>query len=263
MRTPGPAFDLRAALCEELRIAAGELESTPLDARAVHQCRVRVKRARALARLGHTVAPGLSSVFVDAARALMRNLAHARDAAALKEAAQDAAKNGGKRTAAAFSTVSQSIDEAIAVRQNLNIEAAHAALKDLTALAQVWPEASRRQIRRGAKRLIRRAGRARARSVNSVDPVRRHEWRRREKDRFYAASILNDAWPGKRRRKLTEKIGVALGGERDALLLMERLVAEPDLAGDDKALRRALKTLNRRRAKFARRANALAAHIPA
>ena len=54
-----------------------------------------------------------------------------------------------------------------------------------------------------------------------------------------------------------------LVAERDALLLMERLVAEPDLAGDDKALRRALKTLNRRRAKFARRANALAAHMPA
>jgi CHAD domain len=263
MRTPGPAFDLRAALSEELRIAIEQLEAAPLEARAVHQCRVRVKRARALARLGRAGAPGLSSVFVDSARGLMRNLAHARDTAALGEAAQAAAKKGGKRTTAAFTTVVHSIEKgAAASHPELNLEAARSALKDLLALAQVWPEASHRQIRRGAKRLTRRALRARERGVDSVNPVRRHEWRKREKDRFFAASILEDAWPGKRRRKLTEKIGDALGGERDALLLMERLVAEPELAGNEKALRRALKTLNRRRAKLARRANALASHMP-
>ncbi len=80
----------------------------------------------------------------------------------------------------------------------------------------------------------------------------------REKDRFFGAEILGGAWPGKRKRKTGEKIGGALGGERDALLLMERLVAEPELAGEEKALRRALKALNRRRARLARRADKLA-----
>ena len=80
----------------------------------------------------------------------------------------------------------------------------------------------------------------------------------REKDRFFAADILGDAWPGKRKRKTAEEIGNALGGERDALLLMERLVAEPELAGEEKAVRRALKALNRRRARLARRADRLA-----
>ncbi len=262
MRKPGPAVDLRAALSEELRIAMAQLESTPAEARAVHQCRVRVKRARALARLGRVSAPGLSSVFLDSARGLMRNLAHARDIAALGEAAKAGAKKGDKRASAAFATVAHAIQETAASRPQPDFESARSALKDLLALAQVWPEASHRQIRRGAKRLIRRASRARERGVGSVDPVRRHEWRKREKDRFFAASILEEAWPGKRRRKLTEKIGDALGGERDALLLMERLVAEPELAGDEKALRRALKALNRRRAKLARRANALASHMP-
>jgi hypothetical protein len=262
MRTPGPAFDLRAALSEELRLAIEQLESAPLEPRAVHQCRVRVKRARALARVGRVSAPGLSSVFVDSASGLMRNLALSRDTAALGEAAKAAAKKGGKQTAAAFSTVAQSIEDTAALHPQLNLEAARSALKDLFALAQVWPESSHRQIRRGAKRLDRRARRARKRGAHSVDPVRRHDWRKREKDRFFAASILDDAWPGKRRRKMAEKIGDALGGERDALLLMERLVAEPELAGEEKALRRALKALNRRRARLARRANALAAHMP-
>ncbi len=254
---------MRAALTDELRIAMEQLESATLDARAVHQCRVRVKRARALARLGSVSAPGLSSVFVDSARGLMRNLALSRDTDALGEAAKSAAKKAGKQTAAAFATVAQSIQETATSHPHLNIEAARSALKDLLALAQVWPEASHRQIRRGAKRLERRARRARERGIDSVDPVRRHEWRKREKDRAFAASVLDDAWPGKRRRKTAEKIGDALGGERDALLLMERLVAEPELAGEEKALRRALKTLNRRRARMARRANALAERMPA
>lgn len=259
MRSPGPAFDLRAAMTEELRAAIDELETVQADPKAVHRCRVRVKRARALARIGRACAPGLSSVFVDSARSLMRNLALSRDQAALSEAARSTARKGGKRASEAFEAIANSIEYAAATRYSFNLEAARATLKDLAALAQVWPEASHRQIKRGAKRLDRRARRARRRGLNAVDPARRHEWRVREKDRYLAAAILDEAWPGKRRRKRGEKIADALGGERDALLLMERLVAEPALAGDERDLRRTLKALNRRRAKLARRADTLAA----
>lgn len=261
MRTPGPAFDLRAALSEELHAAINELETVHADPKSVHRCRVRVKRARALARVGRACAPGLSSVFVDSARTLMRNLALARDSASLCEAARAAAKKSGKQTAAAFDSVAHSIAQAAASQPNLNLEAARAGLKDLLALAQVWPEASHRQIRRGAKRLERRVRRARRRGVGSLDPDARHRWRTREKERFYAASILGDAWPGRRRRRVSERIGDALGGERDALLLMERLVAHPELAGDEKALARTLKALNERRSRLARRADRLAERV--
>ncbi len=258
MRSPGTAFDLRAALTEELRLAIEELDKVETSTNAVHHCRVRVKRARALARVGHSCAPGLSTVFVDSARSLMRNLALSRDPAALSEAALSAARKSGKRTAGAFKAVSHGIDAIAASQPGLNLEAARAGLKDLLALAQVWPEASHAQIKRGAGRLERRARRARRRGVGAIDPGLRHQWRTRERERFFAALILDDAWPGKRRCKTAERIGGALGGERDALLLMERLVAEPELAGGDRDLRRALKHLNRRRAKLARRADALA-----
>lgn len=261
MRSPEPAFDLRAALTDELQAAIDELETIHADSKAVHRTRVRVKRARALARIGRACAPGLSTVFVDTARSLMRNLALARDPAALSEAARAAADKSGKRTAAAFETVAATIEETASAHPDLNFEAARAGLKDLVALAQVWPEASHRQIRRGARRLDRHARRARRRGLSSVDPVARHKWRIREKDRFFASDILGGAWPGKRRRKTAAKIGAALGIERDALLLMERLVAEPEIAGDERNLRRALKMLNRRRSKFARRADALAARM--
>lgn len=261
MRTPSPTFDLRAALCEELRIAATELETAPLTPRAVHHCRVQIKRARALARVGRTVAPGLSSVFVDSARTLMRALAEARHAAALTEAAKNAAASSKKKAATAFETIAQSLDDDATANAALNLEAARAGLRDLLALAQVWPEASQRQIRKGARRIDRKARRARSRGVSAIDPADRHDWRKREKDRFFAASILGDAWPGKRRRKITRKIGDALGEERDTLLLMERLVAHPELAGDETAMRRALEELNRRRARYARRADRLAKRL--
>jgi len=261
MRSPEPAFDLRAALTDELRAAIDELETIFSDPTAVHRGRVRVKRALALARVGSACAPGLSNVFVDTARGLMRNLALARDPAALSEAARAAGGKGGKRTAEAFDLVASGIEMEATAHPALNFEAARTGLKDLLALAQVWPEASPRQIRRGARRLERQARRARRRGIACIDPVARHKWRIREKDRHFASLILGDAWPGKRRRKTAEKIGVALGVERDALLLMERLVAEPDLAGDERSLRRALKALNRRRSKYARRADALAARM--
>jgi hypothetical protein len=214
---------------------------------------VRVKRARALARVGSACAPGLASVFIDSARVLMRNLALARDPVSMAEAAKAAARKSGRQAATALEDVAAAIEQESARR--LNIEAARAGLKDLLALAQVWPEASHRQIRRGASRLARRARRARRRGISSPDPTRRHQWRKREKDRFFAAAILGEAWPGKRKRASSDKIGRRLGAERDALLLMEQLAARPELAGAPQAAARALKALNRRRVKFARRAD--------
>lgn len=87
MRSPGPAFNLRAALTQELHAAAEELDKSPGKPKTIHRARVRLKRARALARIGHACAPGLSNVFNDSARAVMRTLAEARDLAALAEAA--------------------------------------------------------------------------------------------------------------------------------------------------------------------------------
>jgi hypothetical protein len=260
MRTPGPAFDLRTALAEELRAAQTQLNASPLDARAVHQCRVRVKRARALARIGAASAPGLSEVFIDSARTLMRHLARARDPAALAEAAMQTARKARKKEASALKRIAETIDVAEPAAASFNLETTQASLRDLLALAQVWPEMSARQVRKGARRLDRRARRAREAGAACDDQTLRHRWRRREKERCYAADILDAAWPRKRSRRRAEKIAVCLGEERDAVLLMARLSGATSNKGQ-KDTKRALKALNRRRAKSARRANALAARI--
>lgn len=262
MRSPSSAFDLRAALTEELRAAIEELGGGAEDVKALHRCRVRIKRARALARVGRVGAPGLSAVFNDTARGVMRTLGPARDISALAQTARRLRKRAGPKTAAALKAVAVNL-EAEHAATPLNVEAAHAGLKDLLALAQVWPEASARQIKRGAKRIGLRAQRACAAAREDATPGARHEWRKREKDRLYAADLLDRAWPLPRRAKRNAELADILGRERDVLLLQERIEAAPGLAGDTRAAERVVKLLRKQSVRLARRADKLGARLHA
>jgi len=260
MRSPGPAFDLRAAMVREVSGAIEALAAAEADPKAVHRCRVRMKRARALARIGQASAPGLSSVFNDSARTVMALLAHSRDAAALAEAARDAAKHAGKKSAAALRTAAAALT-AHAQQPDVDVASASTGLKDLLALAQVWPEASTRQIRKGAMRLVRRARKGCKDGRGETEILQRHEWRKREKDRLYAATLVGKGWPTSRRLKLGEELGDTLGAERDAGLLLLRLKADPSLVGSAKAAQRASKALRARRKRLAANANAIGARL--
>jgi hypothetical protein len=265
MRSPGAAIDLRAALSEEVRGAIDELNATPLKAKGIHRCRVRLKRARALARVGRDVAPGLSSVFNDSARVIMHALSQTRDLTALAGAARITAKRGAKKEASALRAFADALDARASALPPLDVAAIGAGLRDLLAMAQVWPEASARQIQKGGERVVRRARKARRQGQGSRLPVRRHEWRKREKDRLYVATLLAGDWPTDRPRRLkaNERLGEALGRERDALLLADALDHEPSLAGGQKAAKRAGSAIARRLKKLGRRADALADRLHA
>ncbi|MEJ0060385.1 MAG: CHAD domain-containing protein [Terricaulis sp.] len=190
---------MRAALSDEITKAIAELNETPARPKPVHRCRVHIKRARALARVGRACAPGLSDVFNETARSVMRALAQTRDLAALGEYARTLSKRSGKKQAAALLIVAEKFDAMRAACPPLNLDAIRAGLRDLLALAQVWPEASPRQIEKGADRIAWRARVACRRGRGADAPARRHEWRKREKDRLYAALLLGKAWPGRSR----------------------------------------------------------------
>ena len=263
MRSPRALFDFRAALSEEVRAAISEFDSSDGRPKAVHRCRVRLKRARALARVGRNGAPGLSAVFEDSAQAVMACLSHERDLTALSEAALDLSKRSRKRAAAALESIAGVIDAERALVKKIDPETVRTALKDLLALAQVWPEPSERQISRGAKHVIRRARKSFKRGVGAPDPVLRHDWRKREKARFYASLLLEHSFPAKRRRKRGERLGHVLGQERDALLLLDRLDANPAMTGSPSGADAARKALHRELAKRARRADKLGARLHA
>jgi len=260
MRSPEPAFDLRTTLTDEVRAAQAALELG--GEHAAHRCRVRLKRARALARIGRVGAPGLAAVFNTAARGTMRTLADARGLEALAAIARRVARKAGKRDGAALLHAAGRLE---AARRGLHVDMdqVSAGLRDLAALAQVWPDASARQVDKGVQRIARKARRARRRGRRAELLTERHEWRKREKDRLYALLILGQAWPDDctRRRKIAQKLADALGHERDVVLLCHRIVADPSLAGGDNAAARVLKVLNRQRARLAARADRLGAML--
>ena len=259
MRPPGPAFDMRATLTAEIRAAQAAL-GAPQDAPAIHAGRLHLKRARAIARVGRAGAPGLAAVFDESARAVMHLLAPAREHAALAAIAQAAAHGACAEAAAALGAAADRF--AFAAQTNAPPQAAlDAALRDLHALAQVWPEASPRQTARGASAIIRRAKRARRAGLASADPALRHTWRRREKERLFAAEAMGPAWPRRRRRKRTARLAAALGKERDTHILIARLAGET--ANDAPAPHAALKRLRKLAKRARRRANALGRNLRA
>jgi len=263
MRSPDSAFDLRAALTKELRAAADELDRSGLQPKGVHRFRVRLKRARALARVGAAGAPGLANVFNETARALMRTLSPLRDAAALPKAARRAAKRARKDERPALERVAEALELRLLALPPEDIEAVRTDIGHLIAMAKVWPEASPRQIARGAKRIAKRARAAWADSRGSNDAAHRHEWRKRIKDRQHAAAILGDAWPARRRLATCRKLGELLGRERDAALLLDLLEAAPALAGSEAAAAQAARGVRRRRKALAKRADALGRRLHA
>lgn len=262
MRSPGSTFDLRAALSDEVRGALAELEKGDSERKAVHACRVRLKRARSLARVGHAFAPGLSAVFNDSARGIMRSLAEARNLAALAKAARRLAKKSKKRAAAGLKSASDALESARAAAAPVDLAAVNTGLRDLLALAQVWPEASARQVKRGARRVARRARRAwRKGSDRDAPAERRHAWRQREKDRLYAAALMDGAWPGRRRRGANKRLVDRLGLEHDLMLLTQQLEASPSLAADEASGAAALKAVRARRKQLAKSARRVAARL--
>ena len=263
MRSPASTFDLRTALSNEIEAAIEALSQGDSGRKAIHACRVRLKRARALARVGHIGAPGLSAVFDDSARSIMQSLAGARDLSALAQTARTLAKQSRKKTARAeLKAIAEDLE---AARENLpqvDLAAINAGLRDLHSLAQVWPEASERQIRRGARRIVRRARRAWRKARNpTASAERRHDLRQREKDRLYAATLLGDAWPVKRRLTRNRTLTELLGQEHDIRLLITRLTAPSTASGGPHDGEAALRVLRRRQAKLMRRSRRVSAQL--
>jgi len=187
----------------------------------------------------------------------MRQLGKARDLTALADTARLLAETADHRGAAGLIHAADALETARLQLPQLDLDTVRAGIRDLLALAQVWPEPSARQIRAGAKRIATRARRTRRRGCAAVDTTLRHNWRKREKDRLYAASLLDEAWPGPRRKKTSATLSHLLGMERDVLLLSQRLADEPALAGDEETAARVQRALRKYSRRLRKRADKL------
>jgi hypothetical protein len=138
MRSPGAAFDLRATMTQELNAALEELDAGS-GPKAMHRCRVRLKRARAVGRVGRSVAPGLAAVFNDSARTVMRQLGQARDLTALADTARTLAVKARRKNAPGLLHAADALETARLHLPERDLETIRAGIRDLIALAQVCP----------------------------------------------------------------------------------------------------------------------------
>jgi hypothetical protein len=247
-RNAPSAFSWKAALLAEIASARRALHDPDPDT-AVHQARVSLKRVRALARLG-----GADSI-ARTARALKYALAGWRDLTALENAARDTAALSRPKAAAALEDIAARLSQARMTLGRPAIADLDEALARLRGDAEALGDLDQRSVRRRAHALVRDTRKAWKKARLGGDIEARHRWRRRVKDRFFAATALGEAWPARRRRRINEDLGNVLGRERDARLLLARLESEPaPHTGAAKNARRALKRAIR---KHARRADRL------
>jgi hypothetical protein len=229
---PTPAFDLRSALRIQLEAAIDAFENLRPDD-AVHRGRVALKRARALARLAQHAEPALSGQIIAQIRPIMHRFSHARDLTALESCAKHWASLEQPQVKSALLGVARRLAAKRKAMEAPNLGEAVADVRRLIIYLTAWPDISDEAIALGAQRLAKRARRGFKRAQRFAAPEARHNWRKRVKERLYAIFLLGHFWPRSlpRRRASTQRLGETLGVERDLALLLERLRAEPSLAG--------------------------------
>jgi CHAD domain-containing protein len=107
--------------------------------------------------------------------------------------------------------------------------------------SQEWRLHDRRVLERGLTRIYGRGRRAMVASRFDGNVESRHEWRKREKDLWYATRLLVDAAPsvltGLQAR--LDELAEALGDDHDLAVLSELLRSQPDAFGGPEADRAA------------------------
>jgi CHAD domain-containing protein len=254
---------LRRAGAEQLEDAVTQLREGDDPARAVHEARKDLKKARAVLRLSRSSLPRKARGRAqDALREAGRALSAARDADVLietVEALQD--RYAGQVPGFTFERVVAALrDDAAAGATPDRAEVA----ARIDAVRQAWPagDASWGAVRADATRAYARGLEAMERARKRPGDERLHDWRKRAKDLWYHERLLRDLWPEvmKTQAAETKRLTQALGDDHDLAVLdaaLGRLA--PDLRGVDVDGVRGL--LGRRRAELQAEAFARGARI--
>ena len=218
-----PAEALRAAAVEQIEDAIDQLDAPADPVKAVHNARKDLKKVRSLLRLGR---PKNRRRDNDALRDIAARLAGARDADVMVATIADLRdRYAGQLPARTFTTVANRFaKEAAATTIDPAVTDALEAQRDAVA---GW--------RFGDADLAAGIARAYARGRNDFRAARRqptvdglHEWRKRVKDLWYHAALLEEAWPRPLKALGQEAHALAdlLGDDHDLGVLVERFGAQ-------------------------------------
>jgi CHAD domain-containing protein len=236
-----PAVSVERVRREQLRAAA---DAVPED---VHDARKRIKKTRALLRLAR---PAMSKkAFRRRNRALRdagRALSGARDAEVLTETVDAlAARYPGQ---APYGPVHVALAD-----RPVEAPAAGTGLDRLVGAR--WP-LDGLDTDMLAQAFVRTYRDGRAALARKPTTENLHEWRKRVKDLWYQARLLEESWPGvmQAQAKEAKKLSKILGEDHDLAVLAETLRADPELAEHADAF---AAVIARRRKKLLKRARAL------
>jgi CHAD domain-containing protein len=233
--TVRPADALRAAVREQLDDAVRRLRDGRGDdpAKAVHEARKDLKKARSLLRLAR---PGLPSAVYrrenTALRDTGRALSGARDADVLVETVADLGERStGQLPETQFAALEAGLaTEAARARAtdgDATAAAAVAALDAVAARVGDWPlkRCDHGTFVRGATRAYKRGRAALAAVEESPTDERLHDLRKRVKDLWYHGRLLEEAWPRvvKAQAKAAHDLADLLGDDHDLAVLAARV----------------------------------------
>ena len=256
-----PSDALRAAAREQLDDAVRRLRDERADdpAKAVHEARKDLKKARSLLRLARPGLPGAVYRRENAAlRETGRSLSGARDADVLVETVAGLGERyTGQLPEAQFDALRAGLAAAAAkAREHEGDAAAEDAVATLDAVAVRigdWPldRCDHDTLVHGATRAYKRGRAALAAAENTPSVERLHGLRKRVKDLWYHGRLLEEAWPRvvKAQSRAAHDLADLLGDDHDLAVLagrVERGVAT-DTPIDDEAV---LALIARRRAEL-------------
>jgi CHAD domain-containing protein len=180
-----------------------------------------------------------------------RKLSRLRDAGAVIEILDVLKqKSGNKLDAGTFDLIRR---ELLAKKENAerkgDIQKAFAniaaSLRDASKRVEAWPLKTDGfpAIAPGLRQTFRRGRTALARVQDCPRPENYHEWRKRVKDHWYHARLLEDLWTDimQAYEKSLNDVQTWLGDDHNLVLLREQIVTEPDLYGSDKEISQVLR----------------------
>ena len=221
----------REQLADAIRNLRDDRDDDPVA--AVHAARKDLKKTRSLLRLAR---PGMDSgVYRRENRTLRdagRALSGTRDADVLVEVAEGLAERyGGQIPETSFTALRDELAaDARAARADAGDGAADevvAVLEGVAARAAGWPldDCDRDALVAGAERAYRRGRAALAAALDEPTDERLHDLRKRVKDLWYHARLLEDAFPRvlKAQGKAAHRLSDLLGDDHDLAVLAERV----------------------------------------
>lgn len=237
-RDETPAAGMRRIAREQLEKALGEIEklSSAQASAAVHATRKHIKKVRALLRL---ICDEIGEdIFVEEnsrLREVARVLSGARDAQAQRDVLEKLRKQTGQSKRTFRKTTAALSREIVASSTNLGAgqAAATTALLQMTDRIEGWPlgDLTLKHLGSAMQRFYRRGRKSLRRAETRPTPENLHAWRKRVKDIWYQARLLQNLNPVVllSLADAAKNLGRRLGDLHDLAFLRERLASASGL----------------------------------